>query len=39
HEGRPDIARMHWLEHPARRAVERRLAADRSAVVGRRCAN
>ncbi|PYC80839.1 SAM-dependent methyltransferase [Streptomyces tateyamensis] len=39
HEGRPDIARMHWLEHPALRAVELRLAADLSAVVGRRCAN
>lgn len=33
HEGRPDSARLHWLEHPALRAVEIRLAPDLSAVV------
>ncbi|MFF5531474.1 O-methyltransferase [Streptomyces cinerochromogenes] len=36
HEGRPDRARLHWLEHPALRAVELRLAADLSTVVGTR---
>ncbi|WP_035841264.1 O-methyltransferase [Kitasatospora azatica] len=35
HEGRPDAARLHWLEHPALRATELRLAADLSSVVGR----
>jgi predicted O-methyltransferase YrrM len=39
HEGRPDTARLHWLEHPALHAVELRLAADLSAVVGRLRAN
>ncbi|MFF7634886.1 O-methyltransferase [Kitasatospora sp. NPDC008050] len=34
HEGRPDTARLHWLEHPALRATEVRLAADLSTVVG-----
>ncbi|WP_035796259.1 O-methyltransferase [Kitasatospora mediocidica] len=33
HEGRPDTARLHWLEHPALRAVEVRLAPDLSSVV------
>jgi hypothetical protein len=36
HEGEPDRARLHWLEHPALRATELRLAADLSAVVGSR---
>jgi predicted O-methyltransferase YrrM len=36
HEGAPDRARLHWLEHPALRAVELRLAPDLSTVVGRR---
>ncbi|QTD98355.1 O-methyltransferase [Streptomyces cyanogenus] len=36
HEGRIDRARLHWLEHPALRAVELRLAADLSTVVGTR---
>ncbi|POX64138.1 SAM-dependent methyltransferase [Streptomyces sp. Ru62] len=36
HEGRVDRARLHWLEHPALRAVELRLAADLSAVVATR---
>jgi predicted O-methyltransferase YrrM len=35
HEGRPDAARLHWLEHPALRATELQLAADLSSVVGR----
>ncbi|MEV6111526.1 SAM-dependent methyltransferase [Streptomyces sp. NPDC052109] len=34
HEGAPDRPRLHWLEHPALRATELRLAADLSAVVG-----
>ncbi|MFC6597016.1 O-methyltransferase [Kitasatospora paranensis] len=33
HEGRPDDARLHWLRHPALRAVDLPLAADLSAVV------
>ncbi|NEA61855.1 class I SAM-dependent methyltransferase [Streptomyces sp. SID12488] len=36
HEGVPDRARLHWLEHPALRAVELRLAPDLSTVVGTR---
>ncbi|MEU9477812.1 SAM-dependent methyltransferase [Streptomyces sp. NPDC048191] len=36
HEGEPDRARLHWLEHPALRATELRLAADLSTVVGTR---
>jgi predicted O-methyltransferase YrrM len=36
HEGAPDLARLHWLEHPALRATELRLAPDLSAVVGTR---
>ncbi|AOR34531.1 transferase [Streptomyces fodineus] len=36
HEGEPDRARLLWLEHPALRATELRLAADLSAVVGSR---
>ncbi|MCC9309789.1 class I SAM-dependent methyltransferase [Kitasatospora sp. RB6PN24] len=35
HEGRPDTARLHWLEHPALRATELQLAPDLSTVVGR----
>ncbi|GAA1949040.1 class I SAM-dependent methyltransferase [Kitasatospora viridis] len=35
HEGRPDAARLHWLEHPALAATELRLAPDLSSVVGR----
>ncbi|MEV6103811.1 class I SAM-dependent methyltransferase [Streptomyces sp. NPDC051940] len=34
HEGAPDTARLHWLEHPALRSVEIPLAGDLSAVVG-----
>ncbi|MGW0991954.1 O-methyltransferase [Streptomyces sp. NPDC002523] len=36
HEGVPDLARLHWLEHPALRAAELRLAPDLSTVVGTR---
>jgi len=36
YEGAPDRARLHWLEHPALRAVELRLARDLSTVVGTR---
>ncbi|MFJ3641857.1 O-methyltransferase [Streptomyces sp. NPDC090108] len=36
HGGGVDLARVHWLEHPALRAVELRLAADLSVVVGTR---
>ncbi|MFE1878846.1 O-methyltransferase [Streptomyces diastatochromogenes] len=36
HEGTPDLARLHWLEHPALRATELRLAPDLSTVVGTR---
>jgi hypothetical protein len=35
HDGQPDTARLHWLEHPALRAVEVRLAPDLASVVGR----
>ncbi|GAA1236335.1 class I SAM-dependent methyltransferase [Kitasatospora nipponensis] len=33
HEGKPDTARLHWLEHPALRATEVRLAPDLGSVV------
>ncbi|MFJ8080979.1 O-methyltransferase [Streptomyces sp. NPDC096205] len=36
HDGRPDLARLHWLDHPALHTVELRLAPDLSAVVGTR---
>ncbi|GAA1910790.1 class I SAM-dependent methyltransferase [Streptomyces sodiiphilus] len=36
HRGRPDRARMHWLDHPGLRAVELRPARDLSTVVGTR---
>ncbi|MFS4096443.1 O-methyltransferase [Streptomyces sp. AF1A] len=36
HDGRVDRARLHWLEHPALRATELRLAPDLSTVVGTR---
>ncbi|MFG2357699.1 O-methyltransferase [Streptomyces sp. NPDC048521] len=36
HEGEVDRARLHWLEHPALRATELRLAPDLSTVVGTR---
>ncbi|MFB7336364.1 O-methyltransferase [Streptomyces adustus] len=36
HEGRPDLPRRFWLEHPALRSVELRLAPDLSTVVGTR---
>ncbi|MDH6136776.1 putative O-methyltransferase YrrM [Kitasatospora sp. MAA4] len=36
HDGRPDTARLHWLEHPALRATELRLAPDLSSVVATR---
>ncbi|GAA1076003.1 class I SAM-dependent methyltransferase [Kitasatospora arboriphila] len=32
-DGRPDEARLHWLQHPALRAVDLPLAADLSTVV------
>ena len=31
--GRPDTARLHWLEHPALRTVELPLAGDLGTVV------
>ncbi|GAA3408849.1 hypothetical protein [Streptosporangium vulgare] len=34
HLGRPDSARVHWLEHPALRAVDLPLSGDLSTVVG-----
>jgi predicted O-methyltransferase YrrM len=34
HDGEPDRARLHWLQHPALRAVELRLAPDLATVVG-----
>ncbi|MFF4543216.1 O-methyltransferase [Streptomyces sp. NPDC001406] len=37
HDGLPDRARLHWLEHPALCSAELRLASDLSAVVGTRC--
>ncbi|MEU9451560.1 class I SAM-dependent methyltransferase [Streptomyces sp. NPDC048277] len=36
HAGGVDRARLHWLEHPALRAVEVRLAPDLCTVVGTR---
>ncbi|MGW0630207.1 O-methyltransferase [Streptomyces sp. NPDC002758] len=36
HDGVPDLARLHWLEHPALRSAELRLAPDLSTVVGTR---
>lgn len=33
HEGRPDTARLHWLDHPALRAVEVPLAPDLAVLV------
>ncbi|GAA3079397.1 O-methyltransferase [Streptosporangium carneum] len=33
HENEPDLARLHWLEHPLLDAVELRLAPDLAAVV------
>ncbi|MFD8724890.1 class I SAM-dependent methyltransferase [Streptomyces sp. NPDC059629] len=36
HAGGVDRARLHWLEHPALRAAEVRLAPDLCAVVGTR---
>ncbi|MEV0185437.1 class I SAM-dependent methyltransferase [Streptomyces sp. NPDC050625] len=36
HDGLPDRARLHWLEHPALCSAELRLASDLSAVVGTR---
>jgi predicted O-methyltransferase YrrM len=36
HDGEVDRARLHWLEHPALRATELRLAPDLSTVVGTR---
>jgi predicted O-methyltransferase YrrM len=35
-DGAPDRARLHWLEHPALRAIELRLAPDLAAIVGTR---
>jgi predicted O-methyltransferase YrrM len=34
HEGRIDEARLHWLEHPALRSVEVRVASDLVTVLG-----
>ncbi|MFF3844251.1 O-methyltransferase [Streptomyces sp. NPDC002328] len=34
HDGRPDLARMSWLGHPALRSTELRLAPDLSTIVG-----
>jgi predicted O-methyltransferase YrrM len=36
HLGAPDLARRHWLEHPALVASELRLAPDLATIVGRR---
>ncbi|GGW38734.1 transferase [Streptomyces lucensis JCM 4490] len=36
HGGEPDRARLHWLEHPALRATELRLAPGLCTVVGTR---
>lgn len=36
YDGRPDPARMHWLEHPALDAAELRLAPDLAALVATR---
>ncbi|MFJ1971115.1 O-methyltransferase [Streptomyces sp. NPDC087903] len=36
HEGRPDRARRFWLDHPALRSTELRLAPDLSTLVGTR---
>lgn len=35
HDGQPDIARRHWLTHPAMPATEIRLAADLATIVAR----
>ncbi|MFE9181105.1 O-methyltransferase [Streptomyces sp. NPDC007126] len=35
-DGVPDRARLHWLEHPALRSSELRLAPDLAAIVGTR---
>lgn len=35
-DGAPDRARLHWLEHPALRSSELRLAPDLAAIVGTR---
>ncbi|MEU8205008.1 class I SAM-dependent methyltransferase [Streptosporangium sp. NPDC049046] len=34
HLGRPDSARVHWLDHPALRAVDIPLSGDLSTVIG-----
>ncbi|MCP3798428.1 class I SAM-dependent methyltransferase [Allokutzneria sp. A3M-2-11 16] len=34
YDGSPDVARLHWLEHPDLHATELRLAPDFSVVVG-----
>jgi hypothetical protein len=36
HNGRPDSARLSWLEHPSLLAAEVRLAPDLSTIVGAR---
>ncbi|WUH94032.1 class I SAM-dependent methyltransferase [Streptomyces sp. NBC_00433] len=36
HDGRPDTARLHWLDHPALRTVEIPLAPDLAVLVGTR---
>jgi predicted O-methyltransferase YrrM len=36
HDGRPDEARLHWLDHPALRTVEVPLAPDLAVLIGTR---
>jgi len=36
HDGSPDHARLHWLDHPALHTTELRLAEDLSTLVGTR---
>ena len=36
HSGKPDLARLHWIEHPALLTTEIRLAPDLSSIVGTR---
>jgi predicted O-methyltransferase YrrM len=36
HDGRPDEARLHWLDHPALRTVEVPLAPDLAVLIGSR---
>lgn len=36
HDGKPDEARIWWLEHPAMQATEVRLAEDLSTIIATR---